>query len=122
MTKNTGICFLFSFSLNRASLTKTSEIVRYMKSVSSASGLARTGGSARYYFIAARASSHSSFHPARLAPLRVAKNFFRRSINREINRSRAVNRLVNCYTFFLVAGVGDSRIALSLAELASMPL
>ena len=88
LTKNTGLYFLFSSSLNRASLTKTSETAKYTKSVSSASGLARTGGSAKYCLIAARASSHSSFHPSWLAPLRVAKNGFRRSINREINRPR----------------------------------
>ena len=73
--------FLFSSSLNRAALTNTSKTARYTKSVSSAPGLARTGGSARYGLIAVRASSHSSFHSARLAPLRVAKNGFRPSVN-----------------------------------------
>ena len=67
----------------------------------------------RYCFISLRASSHSSFHPARLAPLSVAKNGFRRSINREINRPKAANRSVNCCIFFLEAGAKDSRIALS---------
>ena len=81
LTKNTGFCFLFSYSLNRAALTKTSEISKYTKSVSSASGLARTGGSTRYCLIVVGASSHSSFHSAWLAPLRVTKNGFRRSIN-----------------------------------------
>ena len=85
LTKNTGLCFLFSSSLNRATLTKTSKIVKYTKSVSPASGLARTEGSARYRLITVRASSHSSFHPAWLTLLRVAKNEFRRSVNREIN-------------------------------------
>ena len=84
--KNIGLCFLFSSSLNRVALTKTFETAKYTKSVSPALGLARTGGSARYCLIAVRASSHSSFQPAWLASLRVAKNVFRRSVNREINR------------------------------------
>ena len=113
LTKNTGLCFLFSSSLNRVVLTETSEIARYTKSVSPASRLARTGGSEIYYLIVVRDSSHSSFHPARLAPLRVAKNGFRRSVNREMNRPRATNRPVNCCTPFLEAGARDSRIALS---------
>ena len=81
LTKNIGLCFLFSSSLNKAALTNTSKTVKYTKSVSSASGLARTRGSARYCLIAVRASSHSSFHPTWLAPLRVAKNDFRWSVN-----------------------------------------
>ena len=113
LTKNTGLCFLFSSSLNNASLTNTFETTRYMKSVSPALRLARTGGSVRYCLIALRASSHSSFHPARLAPLRVAKDGFRPSINREINYPRAANRSINYCTFFLEAGAGDSRIAFS---------
>ena len=64
LTKNTSLYFLFSSSLNKAALTETSEIAKYTKSVSTASGLVRTGGSARYCLIAMRASSHSSFHPA----------------------------------------------------------
>ena len=64
LMKNTGLCFLFSYSLNRAALTETSETIKYTKSVSPASGPARTGGSTRYCLIDARASSHSSFHPA----------------------------------------------------------
>ena len=111
--KNTGICFLFSYSLNRAALTETSETAKYTKSVSPASELARIGGSARYCLIAARALSHFSFHPAWLAPLRVAKKGFRQSINREINSRRAANRPVNCCTPFLEAGARDSKIALS---------
>ena len=82
LTKNTSLCFLFSSSLNRAALTKTSETAKYTESVSPASGLARTGGSARYCLIAMRASSHSSSHPDRLAPLRVEKKDFRQSVNR----------------------------------------
>ena len=113
LIKNTSLCLLFSSSLNRAALTETSETARYMKSVSSASGLARIGGSARYCLIATRASSHSSFHSARLAPLRVAKNGFKRSVNREMNRPRAANWLVNCCTSFLKAGAEDSKIVLS---------
>ena len=108
LTKNTSLCFLFSSSLNRAALTKTSEIARCTKSVSPASGLTRIGGFVRYCLIAVRALSHSSFHPARLAPLRVANNGFRLSVNREMNRPGAANGLVNCCTSFLKAGVGDS--------------
>ena len=67
----------------------------------------------RYCFIAVRASSHSSFHSAQLAPLRVANNFFGEFVNREINRPRAANRPVNCCTSFLEKGVEDSKIALS---------
>ena len=113
LTKNTGLCFLFSSSLNKAALIETSETARYTKSVSPDSGLTRTGGFVRYCLIAVRASSHSSFHPARLAPLRVVKNDFRQSVNREMNRPRAANRPVNCCTSFLEARTRDSRIALS---------
>ena len=113
LTKNIGLCFLFSSSLNNAALTDTFEIATYIKSVSLTSGLARTEGSTRYYLIALRASSHSSFHPARLAPLRVAKNGFRLSINRDINRLKAANQQINYCTYFLEARAGDSRIALS---------
>ena len=113
LTKNTGLYLLFSSSLNRAALTETSETARCTKSVSPTSGLARTGGFARYYLIVVRASSHSSFHPARMAPLRVAKNGFRWSINREINHPRVANWPVNYCTSFLKARAGDSRITLS---------
>ena len=41
LTKNTGLCFLFSSSLNKAALTKTFETAKYRKSVSSASRLTR---------------------------------------------------------------------------------
>ena len=113
LMKNVGLCFLFSSSLNRAALIETSKTTKYTKSVSPASELARTGGSTRYCLIAVRALSHSSFHPVRLASLRVAKNGFRRSVNREMNRPRVANRLVSCCTPFLEAGAGDSKIALS---------
>ena len=76
LTKNTSLCFLFSFSLNRAALTETSETAKYTKSVSPALGLAKTGGSARYCLIAMMVLSHSSFHSAWLVPLRVTKNGF----------------------------------------------
>ena len=55
--------------------------------------------------------THSSFHPTRLASLRMEKNIFRRSVNREINRPRAANRPVNCCTPFLELEAGDSKIA-----------
>ena len=55
LMKNTGLCLPFSFSLNRVALTTTSETARYTKSVSPASGLARTEGSARYCLIAIKA-------------------------------------------------------------------
>ena len=113
LTKTIGLCFLSSYSWNRAALTETSETTRYTKSVLSASGLARIRVSVRYYLIAVRASPHSSFHPAQLAPLRVAKNGFRRFVNREMNHPKATNRPVNCCTSFLKAGAEDSRIALS---------
>ena len=113
LTKNTSLCFLFSSSLNRATLIETFETAKYTKSVSPASRLVRTEGFVRYCLIAMRASSHSSFHPARLAPLRVAKNGFKRFINQEMNRPRLANRPVNCYTPFLEAGAGGSKIALS---------
>ena len=64
LTKNIGLFFLFSSSLNRAVLTETSETTKYTKSVSSASGLARTEGFVRYCFIDVRALSHSLFHTA----------------------------------------------------------
>ena len=64
LTKNIGLFFLFSSSLNRAALTETSETAKYTKSVSPTLRLARTGGFARYCLIAVRALSHSSFHPA----------------------------------------------------------
>ena len=55
-------------------------------------------------------------------PPRVAKNGFRRSVNREMNRPRAVNQPVSCCTPFLDLGAGESRIALSCAGFASIPL
>ena len=38
LTTNTGLFFLFSYSFNRATLTETSEIAKYRKSVSSVQG------------------------------------------------------------------------------------
>ena len=113
LTKNTGICFLLSSSLNRAAFTKTFETAKYTRSVSPALELVRTGGSTRYNLITVRASSHSSFHPVGLAPLRVTKNDFRHYVNREMNPPKAANRPVNCCTLFLEVGAGDSKIALS---------
>ena len=113
LTKNIGLCFQFSSSLNKAALIETSETAKYTKSVSPASGLSRTRGSARYCLIAVRASSHSSFYSAWLAPLRVTKNDFMRSVYREMNRPKAANRPVSCCTPFLKVGVEDSKIALS---------
>ena len=113
LKKNTTLCFLFTSSLNKAALIETSETAKYTKSVSPASRLARIGGSVSYCLIAVRALSHSSFHPAWLAPLRVTKNDYRWSVNQEMNRLRVANRSVSCYTPFLEAGAGDSKIALS---------
>ena len=113
LTKNNGLYFLFSYSLNRAALTETSKTAKYTKSVSPVSRLARIGGSTRYCLITVRALSHSSFHPAWLAPLRVTKNDFRRFVNLEMNHPMAANWPVNCCTHFLEAGAGDSKIALS---------
>ena len=62
------------------------------------------GGLVRYCLISIRAWSHSVSHPARLAPLRVVKNGFNRSIKRERNRPRAANRPVSCCTHFVVVG------------------
>ena len=86
------------------------------------SGLVRIGGLAKYYLIWIKARSHSSFHPARSAPIRAAKNGFKRSVNREINRPKAANRPVSHCTSFLELGAGDSRMALSWEGLASIPL
>ena len=47
LMKNTGLWLLSSQSLNKAALTATSEITKYMKSISLAWGLVSTGGSAR---------------------------------------------------------------------------
>ena len=63
LTKNTGLFLQSSFSLNRATLTTTFETAKYMKSVSSASGLARTRGSARYCLIADELKTHLFFSP-----------------------------------------------------------
>ena len=61
-------------------------------------------------------------HSARLAPLRVATNGFRQYVKREMNRPKAANRSVSCCTPFFELGARDSRIALSWAGLASLPL
>ena len=57
-----------------------------------------------------------------VGPLKGNKDGFRRSLNREMNGPRAANRPVNCYTHFLEAGARDSKISLSLARLACIPL
>ena len=93
-----------------------------MKRVSPMSGLTKIGGSAKYCLIWIKPRSHSSFHPIRLALLRVAKNGFKRSVNWEINRPKTANRPVSYFTYFLKLGVGDSRMALSWEGLASIPL
>ena len=90
--------------------------------MSPASGITRIGGSIRYCFIALNAWSHSSFHSARLAPLRVAKKGFKRSVNREIKRPRVANRPISYWIPFLELGPGDCKMALSCAGLASIPL
>ena len=97
-------------------LIETSEIAKYTKSVSLALGLARTGGSKRYCLIVVRAISHSSFHPAWLTPLRVTKNGFRRSVNREMNRPKVANQPVSCCTHILEARAEDSNWLLSPSE------
>ena len=72
--------------------------------MSPASGLTRIGGSIKYCLIAMNARSHSSFHSAKLAPLRVAKKGFKRSVNWEIKHLRAANRPVSCWIPFLELG------------------
>ena len=69
-----------------------------------------------------KARSHSSFHLIRLAPLRVEKKGFKRSVNREINRPKAANQPVSCCTSFLKLGDRDSRMALSWEGLTSIPI
>ena len=86
------------------------------------SGLVRIGGSAKYCLIWIKARSHSSFHLARLAPFRAAKNGFKLSVNREINRPKAANQPISRCTYFLELGAGDSWMALSWEGLASIPL
>ena len=90
--------------------------------MSPASGLIRIGGPVRYCLIFVNARPHSSFHSARLAPLRVAKKGFQRFVNREIKHPRAANRPVSCWIPFLELGGGDYKMALSCAGLASIPL
>ena len=86
------------------------------------SRITRIGGSAKYCLIWIKARSHSSFHPDRLVLLRVEKNGFKRSVNQEINRPKAVIRPVSYCTSFLELGARDSRIALSWEGLALIPL
>ena len=90
--------------------------------VSPASGLTRIRRSVRYCLIATNARSHSSFHSARLAPLRVVKKGFKWSVNREIKLPRAANRPVSCWIPFLELGAGDCKMVLSCAGLASISL
>ena len=70
LMKNTGLCIMFSSSLNKVALAETSETARYTKSVSLASRLARIGGSTRYCLIAMKALSHSSFNPVPVGHLK----------------------------------------------------
>ena len=84
--------------------------------------LTRIRGSVRYFLIATNSRSHSSFHSARLAPLKVVKKGFKWSMNREIKRPRAANWQVSCWIPFLELGAGDYKMALSCAGLASIPL
>ena len=58
----------------------------------------------RYCLIYIRDWSHFVSYPACLAPFRVVKNGINRSVKREMNRPRAVNRPVSCCTHFLVVG------------------
>ena len=111
LTKNTGFYRLSLLSLNRAAITATFEIAKYMKSVSPTSMLTRIGGFAKYCLIWVKAGSHFLFHPARLASLRMEKNDFMRSVNRDINHPKAANRPVSCCTLFLELVAGDSKIA-----------
>ena len=85
-------------------------------------GLIRIGGSVRYYLIAANAWSHSPSHSARLAPLRIVKKGFNRSMKREIKRLRASNRPVSYWISFLEVGAGDCKVAFSCRGFASIPL
>ena len=90
--------------------------------MSPTTGLTRIKSSVKYCLIAMNARSHSSFHSARLAPLRVAKKGFKQTVNREIKRPRAANRPASCWIPFLELGAGDCRMALSCAGLASIPI
>ena len=111
--RNNAACSRWFYRVSVSAKDLLTKTTKYTKSVSLASRLARTGGFVRYYLITVRALSHSLFHPAWLASFRVTKNGFRRFVNREMNRPRAANRLVSCYTPFLEAGARDSKIALS---------
>ena len=85
--------------------------------MSPASGLTRIGGFVRYCLISMNVWSHSSFHSAQLAPLRVAKKGFKWSVNREIKQLAG-----HCWIPFLELGAGDCKMPLSCAGLAYSPL
>ena len=90
--------------------------------MSPASGLTRIKGAVRYCLIAMNTQSYSSFHLPWLAPLRVAKKGFKRSVNREIKCARAANQPASFWIPFLELGADDCKITLSCAGLASIPL
>ena len=70
---------------------------------------------------AANTLLHSSFHSTQLAPLRVVKKGFSRSVNQEMKRPRAANRPVSCRIPFLELGAGDCRMDLSCVGFAFIP-
>ena len=76
----------------------------------------------RNHLIAVKAWSNSIFQPVCFAPFRVVKNGFNWSIKQGMNRPKAANRPVYCYTRFLEVGVGDSMMAMSWSGLTSIPL
>ena len=76
----------------------------------------------RYFLIARKARSHSSSHLARLAPFRVVKKGFSRSVQREIKLPRAASRPISCWICFLELGADDYRMAFSCRGFASIPL
>ena len=90
--------------------------------MSLACGLTRIWGSVKYCLISTNARSYSSFYSTRLAPFRVVKKGFSRSVNREIKRSRVANRPVSCWISFLELGAGECKMALSCAGFASILL
>ena len=69
-----------------------------------------------------KAWSHSSFQLALLAPLRVIKNGFNKSVKQDMNRPRAASWPVNYCTPFLEVGTWESIIALNWIGLASISL
>ena len=58
----------------------------------------------RYFLIAIRAWSHFVSHPTRLAPFRVVKIGFIRSVKRKMNYPKAANRSISYCTPFLAVG------------------